>query len=1558
MVSQTKQAGKRAKTEIQTTISSRSEYVETGRTLTDGKGRWRPGPNGKDKIWNQRRAELEAAGATKQQLDNEYRSILDSTVRYKETAVNRTFTPQKELGGEPTSRTQLAPEEQVVMKPTGKKITEKAGQWGPRKEELLAKQTARSSDITRSVTLMEELSKVFRVKPVGKKGAFQPKEVKDALRIQELLREHLPELEAIWLRDKVGDVNRLFYRHPESIVLEEEVLSLLRQYGKRPTWGRGKIRAARAVRGRGSETDSFGDLQGFRAQSDSVAGQYDKLSGDIKKAIDELKTIKVPYVAKRVNPLKQKIKELETMYARIVSEVEADRVIAKDAGKKLTGQTSLKGINQAINKAIRGGKEYGYSQIFNNAAKGSEKYLADFFSELLGGQTYNFSGTRGVRQYREIQKADSFFAKLNERASSRIKGLHVLVDEANVPLDVLLQGTPGVSSNGKYIPGAWLMRKELRGANAAADFLEEYADELLRKINYKKEINTSEKAAGRELARLEGTVPEIGPPKSRAPFVAKLNEEVSMEIPDQGRIMRRVIREELENNVILQQLDEIASTPDYARATRRESEHRFAMVLAKLDETTAQELGFTPPEFRALWNDPLRPVEINKLRSQLSTLEKTRARLIAQRNSVIQRRGSEYYATNIDVQLERVETLLLQVEEEVLEHQAAGSALNKLANLHDNFADFARQQENSYAFKFKKGPNGDEALSPEAALQQLLDREGSRVLSTEVEERVKMLRKKRLDSDEYKVIKEYRTTQEKLNYKMQQDWMNNRSNIVNFQDRLRARISGLRGQSVETEDAIARLEQSIFDELEPTRLRARSKGGEGLAQEAKGLAGSMRTRPSSIEAGEWSQLTDAELQAQLGGMSIERGATQPNKYFRTDSGAIEAGTTPKQLEIAAKKSEIDEANEFIASLNLKKAVIEGRQEEVLKSLRDMSDEQRKIVAKTLQAERDLKAAQEQGQKLAVGRDKRKLVKVADEKRLALTTTQDAMAQAQKAYDGAVSFSQWGPEALEDARKTVQSLKDMSIKGRTTKAKIKAGEDTWAVDVEQFVDEATNLINTVDGNDLPNNIRAAVTDYTNKRAEHLKRVEKFTQAQEEAAYAKGLKGMEYTTRAGSKMPIALRGRVPEESYQITTMFDEGFVQLSKYFPNIQVKAELASIVQSVHRLNEPQMVRELSRFMGKYTRFFKAYATLSPGFHVRNAMSNSFMIFAAGGDIRYMTEGLNMSKSWLEASKRGDNIEQWISSLPANMQTKAKTAMDAFMASGGGISSDFFEYTRLPRGTRKSKELGKWVENHSRFILAWDGVSKGLDMDAASVRVRKYLIDYTDISTADQYMRQIIPFWMWTSRNLPLQLGNMWLNPRAYAVYNNIKRNLSDSEEDEIIPQWMNEIGAFKLPFGKNIYATPDFGFNRIGQQVQELADPTRFLSNVNPLLRVPVELMGGRQLYSNREFSDNPVEVGDGAGALLQPLLALAGYGETRNGKQFVDDRAYYAVRNMIPFLGTAERLTPSIDTYQQRGYVNPLLGFLGVPGRQVKEQEILSEIKRRKGNISKITAREKAFGE
>ena len=326
--------------------------------------------------------------------------------------------------------------------------------------------------------------------------------------------------------------------------------------------------------------------------------------------------------------------------------------------------------------------------------------------------------------------------------------------------------------------------------------------------------------------------------------------------------------------------------------------------------------------------------------------------------------------------------------------------------------------------------------------------------------------------------------------------------------------------------------------------------------------------------------------------------------------------------------------------------------------------------------------------------------------------------------------------------------------------------------------------------------------------------------------------------------AAYGAIPPEAIKIQMMFDEGFVALSKTpgFENIGVREELKEIYENVHRITEPQTVRELNKMLGSYTRFFKAYATLSPGFHVRNAMSNTFMLFAAGGSMKNLMQGLEISKQWIKASADGKTVEQWLSTIPAE---KAGVVRDAFMAaaaSGGGLTDDFMGQM-LPFGTKTSKRFGQWIEQHSRFMLAYDGVMKGMDMNLSSARVKRFLIDYQDLSNADQLMRQIVPFWMWTSRNLPMQIQNMWANPRAYALYNNLKDNLSDDQEGDIVPGWMTEIGSFKLPFGKDLYATPDLGFNRVQQQVQELRDPQRLMGNVNPAIRVPLELLGWQTIF-------------------------------------------------------------------------------------------------------------------
>ncbi|CAB4171194.1 hypothetical protein UFOVP1335_45 [uncultured Caudovirales phage] len=589
----------------------------------------------------------------------------------------------------------------------------------------------------------------------------------------------------------------------------------------------------------------------------------------------------------------------------------------------------------------------------------------------------------------------------------------------------------------------------------------------------------------------------------------------------------------------------------------------------------------------------------------------------------------------------------------------------------------------------------------------------------------------------------------------------------------------------------------------------------------------------------------------------------------------------------------------------------------------------------------------------------------------MTAQETVLQNAQKAYDIS-SFLHTGDD-IAGALEKIDSIQKVIALGTKAKGSLKslknvADYPAFATEFNIFHEEATKYLKLVSNPQVDEKIREQAIKWVESNTAYFKQVANMSEAERLAKTVAGLKAANY---ADPKTGEIKEGKLVGDNALLYRQlngamlqhFDDGMVRLGKQFPNIQVAEPIAEFVQNVHRLQEPAVAMELNRFLGEYTKFFKAYATLSPGFHVRNSISNGFMLFAAGGNPKYLLEGFQMSRSLNEASKSGKSVEEWILSLPYDRRAEARIGVRASAASGGGNASDnlrqLYMSGRLVNNplTRTSKSLGQWIEGHSRFMLAYDGARQGMDFNTSAARVQRFLIDYEDVSTLDKSLRQIIPFWMWTSRNLPMQVQNIWLNPRAYNIYGNIKRNFTDqSQEQDVVPVWMKEMGAWKLPFGNNLYASPDLGFNRIQSDVNMLQDPARFLSNVNPLIRLPIELTGERQLFSNKRFSKTPVEVSGGAGAALQPLMEILGYGQTGpTGKKFVDDKAFYALRNILPMLSRSESLNPSIGTNPDSP--NPLYGLLGLPMRENSQQMQNNELMRRMFEMQSAVQNNKALG-
>jgi hypothetical protein len=269
-----------------------------------------------------------------------------------------------------------------------------------------------------------------------------------------------------------------------------------------------------------------------------------------------------------------------------------------------------------------------------------------------------------------------------------------------------------------------------------------------------------------------------------------------------------------------------------------------------------------------------------------------------------------------------------------------------------------------------------------------------------------------------------------------------------------------------------------------------------------------------------------------------------------------------------------------------------------------------------------------------------------------------------------------------------------------------------------------------------------------------------------------------------------------------------------------------------------------------------------------------MFAAAGGEPTNLIEGLSVSRKWNEYIKkvgqeglaaRGvspqELIDNFVDTLPANRQEAARLSLDRASIAGFGRVGEAFAgvqtvgvlggearnqvSARLGSLLTGSRKVGNYLENHSRFILTYDGIKQGLSPDEAIARTKKYLVDYEDLSTLDENLKQIIPFWMWTSRNLPLQIESIWLNPRPYQRYMSLKRNIEDEDNTDTLPLWMREAGGFAI--SKGLAVKPDLGFPGAGGTlIEDLAegDIPGVLSSLSPLIKVLPEIYANKKFFS------------------------------------------------------------------------------------------------------------------
>ncbi len=455
--------------------------------------------------------------------------------------------------------------------------------------------------------------------------------------------------------------------------------------------------------------------------------------------------------------------------------------------------------------------------------------------------------------------------------------------------------------------------------------------------------------------------------------------------------------------------------------------------------------------------------------------------------------------------------------------------------------------------------------------------------------------------------------------------------------------------------------------------------------------------------------------------------------------------------------------------------------------------------------------------------------------------------------------------------------------------------------------------------------------------------------------------------------------------------------------VQAPEQLLSVwkpnLQKLLAKSNAGMVRQ---FLSAANDLFKTYAVTSVGFVVRNSYSSMFMNAVAGVDGMTAVNGVKAMNAlnkygpakWLDelgivdpvlrgqyeqalraaiatglqgsftdlrepviAGTLGERIINLLNktgldstSLGTRMQPAAENAAEFVRKQG-------FSTNAYTRGVRRANTR---VEAAVRFPMALDTILKGGSYDDAVAKVTRYHFDYSDLSKLDEMMLQFVPFWIWTTRNIPNQITNQFMRPNAYNIYEKVQQTLPvDSEQ--IIPEWQESreplgVGRGNVPLlGEGYYTIqPDMPQQRLQEGLRSILDPRRLVGQAYPIYKLPFEYIAGKQL--GIDVGPFP-ERTPARGLELAAVNVLESIGfdpiYDKQGNKTIKGFTQYALGNAIPLISRIQRLSGGSlggkENYATRTGQS-WLNELGIPITIIKDDNVRSELINRQFTLKDFT--------
>jgi len=165
-----------------------------------------------------------------------------------------------------------------------------------------------------------------------------------------------------------------------------------------------------------------------------------------------------------------------------------------------------------------------------------------------------------------------------------------------------------------------------------------------------------------------------------------------------------------------------------------------------------------------------------------------------------------------------------------------------------------------------------------------------------------------------------------------------------------------------------------------------------------------------------------------------------------------------------------------------------------------------------------------------------------------------------------------------------------------------------------------------------------------------------------------------------------------------------------------------------------------------------------------------------------------------------------------------------------------------------------VEDRLRLPLFINRLKKGYSPAEAAKDVFKFHFDYipeTGLTPFERIiMRRLIPFYVWTRNNVPLQIGMMMKQPGKYASLEKLRQSMfgeKEQEEFKVLPSWMKEMFisplGIKDDIGRSLWMQLDLPLDDIRYLPISSSGIREIASTFTPFLKYPIELYMNRNFY-------------------------------------------------------------------------------------------------------------------